>query len=64
MRKKRCLAICTVNQVNRRHGAEYQCEEAALPGEPQLCWVHRKAFLNPNRSELLRLVTQDSHEAL
>lgn len=64
MRKKRCVALCTVNQINHRRGTERQCEENALPGDPQLCWVHQKAFLNPNRSEPLRLAPQDSHEAL
>jgi hypothetical protein len=52
---KRCRAICTTNGVNSRRGAEYQCEEWRTEGDPPLCWTHRKAFSNPDRTVPLRL---------
>lgn len=44
------------NSVNRRRGAEYQCEDWNTEGDPPLCWTHRKAMNNPDRNEPLRLV--------
>lgn len=58
MIRKRCCAICTVNQLDHRHGAEYRCEERAITTDPPLCWVHSKAYANPDRTTPLRLVDE------
>lgn len=55
-----CRALCKVNQINRRKGTEYQCEEWVVPPAegPPLCWVHRKAITNAHRNEPLTLVPE------
>jgi hypothetical protein len=64
MARKHCRAICTVNQLNHRHGAEYRCEEVVIvtnaTTEPTLCWTHKKAYSNRDRTEPLRLVDDDT----